>query len=400
MALISKIKQLSSAYLDEIIEIRRKIHENPELSFEEFKTGKYIQQKLTEYQIPFKSGYVKTGISAIIEGKNPKSKTIALRADIDALPILEKNKVEYCSKNAGIMHACGHDVHTASLLGTAKILNELKNEFEGTVQLIFQPGEEKLPGGASLLIKEGIFNDTQPKSIFGQHVFPELEAGKVGFRPGMYMASTDEIYVTVKGKGGHGALPHTLVDPVLIASHLVVALQQLVSRQAKPEVPTVLSFGKVTANGATNVIPNEVRLEGTFRTMDETWREDAHQKMVKLATSIAEGMGGSCDFEIRKGYPFLTNDIELTNRAIAHAEAFLGKENVVELDLRMTAEDFAYYSQILPACFYRLGVRNETKGIISQVHTDTFDIDESALKTSIGLMCWLTINELQIDNQN
>lgn len=389
-----KIKTLSKQYFNEIVAIRRHLHANPELSFEEHNTSAFVAQKLKEFGISYKTGFVNTGIVALIEGENPSKKIIALRADLDALPIQEENKVEYCSKNSGVMHACGHDVHTACLLGAAKILNELKNEFEGTIKLIFQPGEEKLPGGASLMIKEGVLENPTPSCIIGLHVFPSMPAGKVGFRSGMYMASTDELYVTVKGKGGHGALPHLTIDPILIAAHIIVALQQIVSRNAQPITPSVLSFGKVVANGATNVIPDEVKLEGTFRTMDEKWRIEAHQKMIALANGIAESMGGKCEFEIKRGYPVLFNDEALTQRSEKFSKEYLGEENVEQLDLRMTAEDFAYYTQQIPGCFYRLGTGNESKKITSNVHTSTFNIDEHSLETGMGLMAWLAYSEL------
>lgn len=390
----SIIKQKASSYKQEVIAIRRHLHQYPELSFQEFETSKYVCEKLDEYGIEYKSGYVKTGIVGLIEGNNPDSKIIALRADLDALPITEENKVDYKSKNEGVMHACGHDVHTSSLLGVAKILNELKTEFEGTVKLIFQPGEEKLPGGASLMIEEGVLENPKPNAVIGQHVYPQLESGKVGFKSGMYMASTDELHVTVHGKGGHAALPHLIVDPILISAHIITGLQQIVSRNSHPTVPTVLSFGKVQANGATNIIPDKVELQGTFRAMNEKWRTDAHIKMKKMAEQIAEGMGGSCEFNILKGYPFLVNDEELTNNAKQYAKEYLGEENVVDLELRMTAEDFAYYSQKAPSCFYRLGVKNDKNTTVTGLHTSTFNIDEGAIETSIGLMSWLTICEL------
>jgi amidohydrolase len=390
-----KVKHLASEYLASIIDCRRHLHSHPELSFEEFNTAAFVSAQLTTLDIPHTCGIAGTGIVAIIEGRNPSKKVIALRADMDALPITETNDVVYKSQNPGVMHACGHDVHTSSLLGTAKILTALKNEFEGSVKLIFQPGEEKFPGGASLMIKEGVLENPTPSGILGQHVMPFIDAGKVGFRKGMYMASADELHVTVKGKGGHAAMPNLNVDPVLITAHIIVALQQIVSRNAHPNLPTVLSFGKVIANGATNVIPDQVQLEGTFRTLNEEWRMEAHKKMTKMATSIAEAMGGTCEFNIFKGYPFLVNEEKITDAARLHAEDYLGKENVLDLDIWMAAEDFAFYSQKTNACFYRLGVRNEEKGIVSSVHTPTFDIDEKALETGMGLMAWLAIKALE-----
>lgn len=390
-----RIKKLANSFHKDTTAIRRHLHQHPELSFEEVATGKYIASQLEKIGVPYETGWADNGVVGLIKGKNPGKKVIALRADIDALPIQETNEVSYKSKHEGKMHACGHDVHTASLLGAARILNELKSEFEGSVKLIFQPGEEKLPGGASLLIKEGVLENPAPATILGQHVHPPLEVGKVGFRPGMYMASADELFMTVKGKGGHGALPQECVDPIVITSHIIVALQQIVSRNANPTMPTVLTFGKINSTGgATNIIPNEVKLQGTFRTMDEKWRFEAHEKMQRIVNSLAEGMGGSCELEIKVGYPSLINDLNLTSRAKALAIEFLGEDKVVDLPIRMTAEDFSYYSQQLPACFYRLGTGNKAKGITSPVHTSTFDIDEDSLETSIGLMAWLAVAQL------
>jgi len=392
--ILKLIQQKASEYKEEVVEIRRYLHQNPELSFKEFNTSKYVCSKLKAYGIEYESGIVETGVVGLIKGNMAESSVIALRADLDALPIVEENEVAYKSVNKGVMHACGHDVHTSSLLGAAKILNEIKDQFSGTVKLIFQPGEERLPGGASLMIKEGVLENPVPNTIIGQHVYPQLEAGKVGFKSGMYMASTDELFMTVKGKGGHAALPHLNVDPVLITAHILTALQQVVSRMSHPTAPTVLSFGKMIANGATNIIPDKVELEGTFRAMDENWRSEAHIKMKTMAESIANSMGGECVFKIIKGYPFLVNDEAITNSAKQSAIEFLGEENVIDLDLRMTAEDFAYFSQAKPSCFYRLGIKNEEKNIISGLHTPTFDVDEDALETSIGLMAWLAIKAL------
>ncbi len=393
MNLKEKIQQTADSHYRETVNIRRHLHMNPELSFQEFKTAAFVASKLKEIGIPFKEGVAGTGLIATLEGKQP-GKTIALRADMDALPIQETNEVSYKSCNAGVMHACGHDAHTASLLGTAAILNELKNEFSGTIRFLFQPGEEKLPGGASMMIKDGALENPKPNAVIGQHVMPLIPAGKIGFRPGIYMASTDELYLRVKGKGGHGAMPQFNIDPVLITSHLIVAMQQIVSRVANPTMPSVLSFGKVIANGATNVIPDEVYIEGTFRTLDEKWRGEAHQRMLDLAHGLVQSMGGKLEFEIRKGYPALVNDEALTHRLKSKTIEYLGAENVIDLDIWMAAEDFAFYSQKADACFYRLGTRNEAKGITSSVHTPTFDIEEESLRTGTGLMAWLAVNEL------
>ena len=391
---ISAIKRLSEEYYEEVLSFRRHLHSNPELSFEEYNTADFIEAKLKEMGITDVERKAETGVTFLIKGHKDNGKTVAMRADIDALPIVEANEVPYKSKNEGVMHACGHDVHTSSLLGAVKILSQLKDHFEGTIKVIFQPGEEKLPGGASLLIKEGILENPQPNRILGQHVMPLIESGKVGFRKGMYMASADEIYFTVKGKGGHAAMPENAIDPVLITSHIIVALQQIISRNSSPKIPSVLSFGRVEALGATNVIPNEVKVQGTFRTYDEEWRADAHKRMVKMAEGIAESMGATCEFNVMKGYPHLKNHPEYTEDNIKSAKEYLGEENVVDLDLWLAGEDFAYYSQEIDACFYRLGTRNEEKGIISGVHTPTFDIDEPSLKIGMGLFAWLTIAEL------
>ena len=388
-----QIQDLAGTIFEEVVSFRRHLHANPELSFKEFETSAFIQSKLTEWGIPFEV-MANTGVVGLIKGDLPSDGVIALRGDIDALPINEVNDKPYISKNPGVMHACGHDVHTSSLLGAAYILNSLKAEFGGTVKLIFQPGEELLPGGASIMIAEGVLENPKPQHIIGQHVMPLIDAGKVGFRSGIYMASTDELYVTVHGKGGHGAQPQQNIDPVLISAHILVALQQIVSRNADPRLPSVLSFGKVNANGATNIIPNEVKMEGTFRTLNEDWRREAKRLMKKMAEGIAESMGGSCEFRIMDGYPFLINEEQLTANARGFAEDYLGKENVVDLDIWMAAEDFAYYSQVTDACFYRLGTGNAAKDTKYSVHHPNFDVDEDALKISTGLMAYIALKQL------
>ncbi|UOQ65621.1 M20 metallopeptidase family protein [Hymenobacter volaticus] len=391
--LLSRIKALATETAADTVALRQHLHANPELSFKEFNTMAFVTAELTKMGLS-PQPIANTGVVALIEGRNPSFRTVALRADMDALPITEQNEVPYKSTNPGVMHACGHDVHTSSLLGTARILTQLRDEFEGTVKLMFQPGEELLPGGASLMIKEGVLENPKPSSVLGQHVFPMLPAGQIGIRPGRYMASTDELYLTVRGKGGHGAMPEMNLDPVLVAAHIIVAAQQIVSRRASPKMPSVLSFGKVIANGATNVIPNEVYIEGTFRTLNEEWRNEAHEHLRRLCEGLAESMGATCELEIRRGYPYLENEPQLTARVRAAAEQYLGPENVIELDQWLAAEDFAYFSQAADACFYRLGTRAADGRFSSSVHTPTFDIEPTALETGPGLMAWLTLQEL------
>jgi amidohydrolase len=394
-SLLEKIKALSNSIAEETVANRQHLHMHPELSFQETETQAYVEKQLNAWGIP-NSRLANTGVVGIIEGRNPGKKVVALRADMDALPITETNDVPYKSTNPGVMHACGHDVHTSSLLGTAHILQQVKDDFEGTIKLIFQPAEEKAPGGASIMIKEGVLENPKPISIFGQHVATNVPVGKIGFREGMYMASTDELYIKVIGKGGHGAMPDACIDPIVIASHIIVAMQQIISRNKNPKFPSVLTFGKIEGLGATNVIPDEVNIAGTFRAMDETWRAEGLAKMKKLAEGIAEAMGGEAIFDVLKGYPFLQNDPELTRKAKAAAIAYMGEENVVDLDLWMAGEDFAFYTHHVDACFYRLGIRNEAKGITNGVHTPNFDIDEDALAIGPGLMAWLAVNELKM----
>ena len=383
--LSQKIKNLAKQYAPEFIAVRRHLHAHPELSYQEFETSKYVRQKLSEYNIPFEIKAT-TGVIGLIKGKNPGVRTLALRADMDALPITEKNEVPYKSLNPGIMHACGHDVHTACLLGAARILSETKEEWEGTVKLIFQPGEERNPGGASLLIKEGVLENPAPQAIFGLHVNPQLEVGKLSFRSGKVMASADELYITIRSKGGHAAAPHLTADTILIASNLVVSLQQVISRNCDPLSPSVLSICSFQGGYTTNVIPSEVKLMGTFRAMDEDWRFRAHEIIRKHTTELVHAMGAEADVHIDVGYPTVYNHEGLHAAALQLAEEYMGKEQVEETEVRMGAEDFGFYSQKIPGCFYRLGTANKEKGITSGVHTPTFNIDEGAIENGIGMM--------------
>ena len=388
------IKQLAHQFFSEIQAIRHHIHAHPELSFQEFETAQFISNKLNEFGIEHKTGVAGTGIVALIKGKNPDHKCIALRADMDALPILEANDCSYASKNKGVMHACGHDVHSACLLGAAKILHATKDNWEGTIKLLFQPGEEKHPGGASLMIADKALENPKPNAIYALHVYPHLPVGYVGFKSGQYMASADEIYITIKGKGGHAALPHQTIDPISIAAQVLVALQQIVSRKANPLIPSVLSFGKIEGGFATNVIPEEVKILGTFRTMDETWRAEAHQLIKEITEGICQSYGAKADVEIPKGYPSLYNDPTLTEQAITWAADFLGKEQVVTLDKRMAGEDFSFYTQHMPGCFFRIGTNTDNEKFTAPVHNDRFDIDERALEIGMSMMAWFAINAL------
>jgi hippurate hydrolase len=380
-----KIKELASRYKDEHIAIRRHLHAYPELSYQEYETSLFVQKQLQQYGIDHEVKAC-TGVIGLIKGKNPGSRIVALRADMDALPIEEANDIDYKSTKPGVMHACGHDVHTTCLLGAARILNETKEDWEGTVKLIFQPGEEKNPGGASLLIKEGVLENPKPQCIFGLHVNPQLEVGKLSFRGGKVMASADEIYINIKGKGGHAAAPHLTADTILIASQLIVSLQQIISRKNDPFSPSVLSITSFQGGHTTNVIPTEVKLMGTFRAMNEEWRFKAHDLIRRHTENLIHAMGASVDLHIDVGYPTVYNHEGLNLAARSIAEDYMGKDLVSETEIRMGAEDFGFYSQQIPGCFFRLGTTNKEKGITSGVHTPTFNIDEAAIEIGVGMM--------------
>jgi amidohydrolase len=385
--MLSTIRSLSKEQFNQIVDLRRYLHQHPELSFKEANTAMRIAQELDNIGIPYFSGIGKTGIVAIING-NLKGPTIGIRAELDALPIHEQTGLEFSSINSDAMHACGHDVHMANLIGAAKILWKMRNDIKGKILLIFQPGEELLPGGALSIINSNVFQQNTPDLMLGAHILPELQAGKVGFHPGPYMASGDEIYLTVKGKGGHAAMPHTLVDPIVIASHIVLAMQQVVSRNAPIEVPTVLSFGRIVGNGATNVIPDKVDIEGTFRTMNEEWRAKAHKIISEKAKGIAQSMGGDCEVEIRKGYPALCNNPEFTALAKDYAKEYLGNKEVANLPIRTTADDFAYYAQSIPSVYFRVG-SGFVNGGNAGLHSANMIVNEHVIEHTGGLLAWL-----------
>ena len=389
-----KIQELSSNLYGELVRIRRHLHRHPELSNEEVHTAEYICSRLEESGIPYKKGIGGNGIVAVIKGNKPGKGCIALRADMDALPIPEENPVPYRSEADGKMHACGHDVHMTSLLGAGKILFSLKDSFSGTVKLFFQPSEETYPGGAIRMIGEGVLKDPGVQYVIGQHVINTVEAGKIGVKAGAYMASTDEVFLKVRGKGGHAATPEQVIDPILIASHILVALQQIVSRNANPVIPTVVSFGRISGEGRTNVIPEVVNIDGTIRTYDEEWRKKIQEKIAEISTGVARSMGGDCEVIFSPGYPVLVNDENVTAKVRQWSAEYLGEKNVMELEARMTAEDFSYFAREVPSCFYRLGIRNEAKGITSNLHTSTFDVDESCLETGAGLLAFIALRML------
>ena len=383
-----KILELSDLFFDEIVSIRRYMHMHPELSFQEFETSNYIKSILKSWDINFLDGYANTGILVNLEGKEPSSRVIALRADFDALPILEENDVEYKSKNEGIMHACGHDAHTASMLGALKILHQTKDHWRGTIKFIFQPAEERLPGGAKQMIEEGVLENPNVQHVIAQHVLPELEVGKVGFRCGTYMASTDELYVTISGKGGHAAIPSSYNNPIIASSELVLDLNQFFNDKAD----AIFAIGYIDGKGSTNIIPNEVNLMGTFRALDESFRLESHNHMNRIVDQVAKKYNIKIDLNIKKGYPALNNDIQYTLNQLNKAKEFLGEKNVIDLPIRMTAEDFSYFANAVPSCFYRLGTGNKDKGLIHGLHTSKFNIDEDSLKIGMGLMAFLAIS--------
>ena len=391
----SRIQQLAASFAPSLIEIRRHLHQHPELSFQEFETMAFVCNELDKMGIPYEKGVAGTGVVGLIKGQHPDKNCVAIRGDMDALPIQEQNDVSYKSNHDGIMHACGHDVHTTCLLGAAKILNEIKDQLEGTIKLIFQPGEELSPGGANLMIQAGVLENPKPSAILGLHVYPDLPAGFVAFRPGQYMASADEIHITVKGKGGHAALPHKTIDPIVIASHIVIGMQQIVSRKSDPQLPTVLSFGSIRGGNTTNVIPESVILEGTLRTFDESWRQEALRLIQNIATHTAAAFDAEAIIDLPLGYPSLFNDPEVTERSKSLAKDYLGTDKVEDLALRMTAEDFSFYTHHTKGCFFRLGTNTNYNENTTPVHTPNFNVDESSIEVGAGMMAWLGYNLLK-----
>ncbi|MBX9448846.1 MAG: amidohydrolase [Taibaiella sp.] len=380
------LPQVTEEFETHLLEIRNHLHAHPELSFQEFRTAAYVMEKLKSFGITRIQNICETGVIALIEGNNPDKKCIALRADLDALPIQEENEVSYKSKHKGIMHACGHDVHTTCLLGAAFLLHHTRTQWQGTVKLIFQPGEEKSPGGASLLIEAGVLQYPKVEAIAGLHVAPDLKAGTAGFRPGAYMASADEIHLTIKGASGHAAMPHLAIDPITIASQIITSLQVIFSRKNNPLNPSVLSFGKIEGGTATNVIPDQVNILGTFRTFNERWRQEAKEIIEKTCASITQLYGATYELKMPPGYPFLHNDAHVTSIVRQAAGELLGSDNIIDLPMRMSSEDFSFYTQEIPGTFFRLGTNRDQQEFTHSVHSSKFDIDPKAIMTGVRLM--------------
>ena len=379
--LISKFK----AVFEKMCDYREHLHMHPELSYKEFKTAEFVKQTLKSIGLGDIQSIGETGVITTIYAKHhsKKDKCIAFRADLDALTIQELNDVKYKSQNEGVMHACGHDVHTSILLGLAEVLWSFKDQLPQPVKLIFQPGEEVNPGGANLIIDGGGLKNPEVSKIFALHVFPDFEFGNCGFREGLYMASSDELHITIKGKGGHGALKGQTINPMFMGAEFIIAAEQYINTNTPKDTPSVINFGRFEALGSTNVIPEKALIKGTFRTMNEKWRTVAKAKLKDIAQNISEKYGGHIDLNISQGYPFLKNDPELTRSVKNLASITIGKDKVHDLELRMTAEDFAFYSHIVPVCFFRLGVGNISKGITYNVHHARFDIEPKSMLTGL-----------------
>jgi amidohydrolase len=392
MQLRDKILQLTDKYFSEVVQIRRAIHANPELAFQEVETSRLVAETLEKNRMLVKKGVAKTGVVGTLKGKN-SGKVIALRSDMDALPILEATGLPFASKNQGKMHACGHDAHTAIGLGAAMVLSELKEELHGEVRFLFQPSEEKNPGGASFMIADGALDGVD--EIYGLHVIAQHDAGMVGFCSGEMMASADELYITIKGKSGHGARPHFTIDPIVTSAQVITALQTLVSRNLDPFSQGVITIGSIHGGFAPNIIPEEVKLVGTLRSMTKEWREYAHIRVKEIVEGICSAMGATYEVIIDKGYPVLSNDLAKTVFAEGCAQELFGRDHVFTAERLMGAEDFAYYLEKVPGTFYRLGIRNQKQGITADIHNDHFTIDETALKTGVAMQAYLAVKALR-----
>jgi len=395
--LVDRIRENSAEIFSEVVSLRRDIHRHPELAYEEVRTTALIKDYLLNLGITPEPSLLETGVVAVIRGgsKAARNNLVALRADIDALPLHEENLHGFCSLESGKMHACGHDMHTAMLLGAANILSRIKDELAGDVLLVFQPAEEKAPGGAKPLLDAGLFRQFKPSAIIGQHCFPSVENGKVALCKGSFMAAADELYFTVTGQGGHASAPHKAADPVLAAAHIITAVQHLVSRVAPPYEPAVVSIASIHGGNATNVIPRQVTMSGTMRTMNEEVRSLLQERLRQTVTHIATALGVEAELEIRQGYPVLYNNPHVTEKAEKICTEYLGRENVLTCESIMTAEDFAYYLQECPGTFWQIGTGMGNNDKSNTLHSPTFDPEERALETGSGLLAYAAFRILE-----
>jgi amidohydrolase len=389
MTVTDKMRADIDEIMPGVIADRRYLHQHPELGMQEYETSAYVVERLRALQVEsIRTGIANTGVTALIHGRKPgdgASKVALVRADMDALPILEENDVEYKSLSPGAMHACGHDAHTAMLLGVARILLDRRDQFSGTVKLLFQPAEEG-PGGAKPMIEQGVLENPHVDAVFGLHVAQDLELGKIEVRPGPAMASSDRFNVIIQGKGGHGASPHLAVDPVMVAAYAVTTLQTIVSREVDPVDPAVVTVGKIQAGQANNVIPDTAELRGTVRSFNPERRQMLARRVQDVITGVAESFGASAQVEYQFGYPATINNPEMTDLVIEAARGVVGEDNVLIADLQMGAEDFSYFLQERPGCFFFVGTRNEERGLTWGHHHPRFDIDEDGMAIGMQVM--------------
>ncbi|MEJ5244872.1 MAG: M20 family metallopeptidase [Bacteroidota bacterium] len=379
---VIEIRNQVEEIYQQVVDFRRKIHQNPELSNKEFATTDFIISILKENNIEYKR-ITETGAVGIIGNGN---NCIALRADIDALPIKEETGLPFASQNPGIMHACGHDFHTAILLGSAIILKKFEEHLDGTIKLIFQPSEELIPGGALKMIKAGVLDNPRPKYVFGQHIYPELNTGEIAVSAGPVMAAADELYWNLYGKGSHAAQPHMGNDPLIVAAHLIIHLQAMLNKNKNPFSPAVLSVTSVIGGKATNIFPEFASMQGTLRTFDESLRSKLHKLIENNSRQIASLFDVKCDVEVRKGFPALINNSELVDKFKDIANQALGVNNVHSFEPKMWAEDFAYFAREIPSVFWFLGVKQSVDSEVVPLHNSKLNPDEQAMKTGMLAM--------------
>ncbi len=378
-----------------VVADRRDLHQHPELAFQEVRTAGIVADRLRALGVEdVRTGIAQTGVTGLIRGAQGDGKTVLLRADMDALPILEENEVDYVSQNPGVMHACGHDAHTAMLLGVTRLLLDRRDDFAGTVKVLFQPAEESPPGGAKPMIEAGVLEDPPVDAVFGIHVAQEHPVGEIRLRPGPAMAAADRFTIRIRGKGGHGARPQSTIDPIVIGAHIVTALQTLVSRSVDPTEEAVVTVGVFKAGEAFNVIPDTAELGGTVRTFTPENRDLLEERIGTLARGIAQAMGAEIDYAYTRGYPATVNDSEMTELVREEAAKVVGADHVVESPLIMGAEDFSYFLEARPGAFWFVGSKNPERGLVWGHHHPKFDLDEAAMAIGMESMASVALRYL------